>query len=183
MKYVWSFLITIFFASCASTTSMSVLYFDKYDAAKDLTLVVISPYGQLKIPGKWTVTSKNTSSNQYFFVDNDSVKIAVALQPWDKFEFSNNDTDVTLDNFVTRFYVWDSNYLSERTGGKPFILKEDRTRRYLIWRLTRENGTSEYFLFGLHGTIAYNLYVVTDKWDEKKKIDFLEKLYNKNVAL
>jgi len=162
---------------------MSVLYFDKYDAAKDLTLVVISPYGQLKIPGKWTVTSKNTSSNQYFFVDNDSVKIAVALQPWDKFEFSNNDTDVTLDNFVTRFYVWDSNYLSERTGGKPFILKEDRTRRYLIWRLTRENGTSEYFLFGLHGTIAYNLYVVTDKWDEKKKIDFLEKLYNKNVAL
>jgi len=158
---------------------MSILYSDNYDKNSDLTSVMIFPFGGVKIPGKWTKTRMSNVSGQHFFVGHDSVSVAIALQPWDEFEFSNNNPEVTPDNFIRKFYEWDSNYLKEQTKGQIKIVTENKDKNYLIWNLTNESNLNEYFLFGLRGTIAYNLYVTTEKWDEDRKVKFLEQLYSK----
>ena len=103
--------------------------------------------------------------------------MAVALQPWDKYEFSHNNPEVTPDNFVKKFYEWDANYLKERTGGQLRIVKEDKQKGYLIWSLSNGPIPQDYFLFGLKGQIAHNLSIISDKWDEDRKVKFLEQLY------
>jgi len=164
--------------SCATTKSTSILYSDNYDKTTDRTSVMIFPYGEIKVPGKWKKTRENTVSGQYFFIGQDSARIAIALQPWDKYEFSHKNPEVTTDNFVRKFYEWDANYLKEQTGGQLRIVKENKQNNYLIWNLSNQTKPQDYFLFGLKGKIAYNLNVTTDKWDEGKKINFLERLFS-----
>ena len=130
--------------------------------------MTIFPYGVIKVPGKWTKTRESAVSGQYFFIGQDSVKIAIALQPWDKFEFSNNNPQVTPDNFVRKFYEWDANYLREQTKGQLRIVKENKEKDYLIWNLANDQKPQDYFLFGLKGKVAYNLNITTDKWDGTK---------------
>lgn len=138
---------------------------------------MIFPYGEIKIPGKWTKTSENRVGGQYFFIGQDSVAISVALQPWDKYEFSFNNAEVTPENFVRKFYQWDWNYLKDKTGGQVRIVKEDTERNYLIWNIKNQQGLNGYFLFGLKGKIANNFYIASDKWSEEKKVNFLEGLF------
>lgn len=180
MRRVKQFLIiilpTVLF-SCATTGSTSILYSDTYDKTTDRTTVMIFPYGEVKVPGKWTKTRENAVSGQYFFIGQDSARIAIALQPWDKYEFSHNNPEVTPDNFVKKFYEWDANYLKERTNGQIRILTENKEKNYLVWNLKSERSGNDYFLFGLKGKTAYNLNVKTDKWDEEKKTSFLERLF------
>jgi hypothetical protein len=164
--------------SCATTRSTSILYSDNYDKPTDKTSVMIFPYGEVKIPGKWTKTIGNAVSGQYFFIGQDSARIAIALQPWDQYEFSHNNPEVTTDNFVRTFYEWDANYLKEQTGGQVRIVKEDKQNGFLIWNLSSGTKPQDYFLFGLKGKVAYNLYVTTDKWAEEKKVNFLERLFS-----
>ncbi len=178
LKYFQIVILGAILFSCVSTKSTSILYSDKYDKSADMTSVTIFPYGMVNIPGKWTKTKEVDVSGQYFFSGQDSVTVAVALQPWDKFEFSKNNPQVTQANFVRKFYEWDANYLKEQTNGQLKIVKESKDMNFLIWNLTSEIKLSHYFLFGLKGKIAYNLYVKTDKWDEDKKVKFLELMYS-----
>jgi hypothetical protein len=171
-------LIGLTLISCSASKSTSILYSDNYDKQTDVTTVTISPYGVIMVPGKWSKTRESNVSGQHFFVGQDSVIIAIALLPWDKFEFSNNNPQVMTDNFVKKFYEWESNYLSEQTKGQLRMVKENKEKDYLIWNLSNGLKPQDYFLFGLKGKIAYNLNVTTDKWDEDKKIKFLERLYS-----
>lgn len=180
MRRLNQFLIVILstvLLSCATTKSTSILYSDSYNKNTDLTSVMIFPYGVIKVPGKWTKTRENAVSGQYFFIGQDSVHIAIALQPWDKYEFSRNNPEVTTDNFVRKFYDWDANYLKEQTNGQVRILTENREKGYLVWNLKSERNGNDYFLFGLKGKTAYNLNIKTNKWDEEKKVNFLEQLF------
>lgn len=163
--------------SCVPTKSTSILYSDSYDKNTDHTSVMIFPYGEVKVPGKWTKTKANSVSGQYFFVGPDSARIAISLQQWDKYEFSHNNPSVTPGNFVRKFYEWDANYLQEKTNGQLKILVENQERNYLVWSLTGGQSSDDYFLFGLKGKVAYNLYVTTEKWGEDKKVSFLEGLF------
>ncbi|HEY5823955.1 MAG TPA: hypothetical protein VIT44_06315 [Cyclobacteriaceae bacterium] len=181
MRRLKQFLIIILstvLLSCATTKSTSILYSDNYDQTADRTSIMIFPYGEIKVPGKWTKTGDNAVSGQYFYTGQDSVRIAIALQPWDKYEFSHNNPEVTTDNFVRKFYEWDANYLREQTGGQLKIIKEDKQNNFLIWNLSNGTRPQDYFLFGLKGKVAYNLNVTTDKWDEGKKVKFLEQLFS-----
>lgn len=177
LKYSLTIIFGIILFSCASTQSSSVLYSDDYDKKNDVTSVTIFPYGDVKIPGKWTKTSESDVSGQHFFTGPDSERMAVALQPWDKFEFSENNPQITPDNFVRKFYEWDANYLKEQTKGQIKIVKENKEKNYLIWNLKSGTKQNDYFLFGLKGKTAYNLLVTTDKWNEDEKVKFLEQLY------
>lgn len=103
--------------------------------------------------------------------------LVLALQPWNKYEFSQNNPEVTHDNFVRKFYEWDAPYLKERTGGQVSIVKENKEKNYLIWNLQRPHKENAYFLFGLKGDVAHNFNIAGDNWDEAKKIDFLEQLF------
>lgn len=163
--------------SCVPSKSISNLYNDTYDITGDITVITIAPYGVVKLPGKWTKYRENSNSGQYFYFNKDSIRIAVALHHWKNFEFSTNHPEVTPENFVRKFYEWDATYLKNQTNGELNIHKEDKELNYLIWRLSSGKELREYFLFGLKGQIAYNLYINSAKWDEAKKIEFLEQVY------
>ena len=178
MKHFLFFVITTLILSCSANRGPSVLYSDNYNKDKDETSVMIFPYGQVNIPGKWIHTNYNTHSGQYFYRGTDSTEVAVALQPWNQYEFSQDNPEVTQENFVNKFFEWDSNYLKEVTKGKVSLLAEDREKNYLVWNLT-SNGRNDYFLFGLKGQVAYNLYVSSNKWDAKRKVAFLEQMFMK----
>lgn len=162
--------------TCSPTKSTSTIYSDEYDKAKDLTSILIFPYGQISIPGKWTKTSYNNASRQYFFSNADSVTFAVALNPWDKYEFFKQG--MTGAEFVKAYYEWDANYWKQQTKGQLKTIKENEEKNYLIWNLLRDPDVDSYFLFGLKNKTSFNLYVSSDKWDERKKVELLEKIYN-----
>jgi hypothetical protein len=157
---------------------VTTYYSDNYDKRDDQTLVKVSPLGEVKIPGKWIKTKENEVSGQHFFVGPDSVQIAIALVVWDAYEFSHNNREVTRDNFVKRFYEWEGNHLKDKANGEIKIVKESKDKNYLIWNLKNDEGLNVYFLFGLRGKTAYNLNIKTPEWDEEKKINFLERLFN-----
>lgn len=133
------------------------------------------PYGGVKLPGKWIKTRESSISNQYFFIGPDSTIFAVALNPWNKYEFVNSQT--THQNFVKQFYEWDANYLKQQHNGEIRIIKEDKTKNFILWNIKNSQGLNDYFLFGLKGQIAYNLYVGSDTWSELSTIEWLEKIY------
>jgi hypothetical protein len=179
MKLTKSLLTLFTFAilgSCLSTQSTSVLYSDNYDKSTDKTTVMILPYGSVKVPGKWVKTSENSISGQHFFIGADSVRIAVALQPWDRYEFSYKNPEVTPDNFVKKFYEWEADYFKKQTNGEIDLVIENQEKNYLIWSIVAPT-LDEHYLFGLKGKTAFSLKVVADKWDEQKKVDFLTGLY------
>jgi hypothetical protein len=180
MRYIGKLLtivLSTLILSCTSTGKTSVLYSDQYDPQIDITNVMIFPYGEIKIPGKWIKTSRNEISGQIFFIGVDSTKVAIALQKWDNYEFSYKNPEITPENFVQKFYEWDANYLKTKTNGQIKILTENKEKNYLVWSLERDNQSIEYFLFGLKEKTAYNLNISNDDWDEAKKIDFLQKLF------
>ena len=153
----------------------AIIYGDNYDAKKNVTSITILPYGGVDVPGKWIKTSENKISHQHFFLGPDSTTFAVALNQWDKYEFYSNE--ITPDNFLQKFYEWESDYFKKQTNGQARIVKEDKAKHFIIWNLTRPPGLNEYFLFGLKGKVAYNLYLGSDHWDETKQIELLEKIY------
>src|SRR5688572_29081812 len=101
-------------ATILSSCGTSIIYSDSYDKISDQTSVVISPYGVIKIPGKWTKTRENDVSGQNFFIGQDSAEIAIALVLWNNYEFSHNNPEVTPDNFVRKYFEWDANYLRKQ---------------------------------------------------------------------
>lgn len=172
-------LVGFVFFGCAPSTWTSTIYSDNYDKQANTTTVTLSPYGVVKIPGKWLKTRESNVSGQHFFIsqDKDSVTVAVAFMLWNRYEFSYNNPQVTPENFVKKFYEWDATYLQKKTNSELRIVKEDKEKNYIIWSLSHKNMSQDYFLYGLKGKIAHNFLVETNKWDEDTKIKFLEKLY------
>lgn len=162
-------------SGCSPSKNVSVIYGDNFDRNNNVTTVTIFPYGAIKIPGQWKKTHESNISQQYFFTGPDSVTFAVALNPWDGFEFSG--PQVTKENFLRSFYEWDSNYLREQTRGKVELIKEDKVANFIIWSLKKPVGRPEIFLFGVKGETAYNLYFASDVWETSKQVDLLESIY------
>ncbi len=163
--------------NCVATKSTSVIYSDNYDKQTNTTSVIIFPYGSVKVPGKWVKTRESDVSFQHFFINQDSVTLAIAMNPWNQYEFSSNNPQVSTDNFVKMFYEWDANYLRDKTDGQLEIIKEIKDKDYLVWSLSKRKLPTDYFLFGLKGQVAHSFYITTDKWDEVTIVNFLEKLY------
>lgn len=161
--------------SCIPTKSTSTLYSDSYDKEKDLTSVMIFPYGDVKIPGNWTKTSYNNSSRQHFFKDADSTTFAVAINPWNKHEFYRQE--MTANQFVKAFYEWDSIYWQQQTNGEVELLKEDLEGNYIVWHLKKEPNIDGYFLYGLKRQTVFNLYITSTKLSESKIVELLEQTY------
>lgn len=176
-SWLMVFVVALLF-SCASSKDASVLYSDNYDKIKDETSVMIFPYGQVSLPGKWRKVRYAPVSGQYFFSKGDSTQFAVALQPWDQYEFSQDSPGVNRENFVRKFYEWDGNYLKEVTKGKLRVIEENKEKHYIVWNLKKGDGENSYFLYGLKGNVAYNLYLDSDTWDEQTIVPFLVKAFN-----
>lgn len=174
-RFILALFISLILFCCSPARHSSTLYSDNYDKDKDQTSIVIFPYGQISIPGKWTKTRYSNVSTQYFFTNSDSMTFAVAMHPWDGYEFYKKE--MTKTEFLKAFYEWDSEYLKKAYNGELKKIKEDTNKNFIIWNITASNKNN-YFLFGVKNTTAFNLFIDTDKWDEAKKVDLLESIYN-----
>lgn len=168
-------LIILIISSCGTTKQISTLHGDSYDETADKTTYILVPYGNVEIPGKWKRTTYNQVSRQQFFTNTDSATIAIAKNPKEKYPFYiETKADSVL---VTDFYKWDSEYW-EKQGLKVTKLKESDSENFIIWQAIG-NDVNNVFLFGINNNLMIN-YMVSAKWTNERKIDFLTKLYLEN---
>ena len=158
--------------SCASNKTSTIVGFD-YNEKDNTTDYFVFPFGSVTIPGKWNKTNYNSISRQQFFKNSDSVTIAIAFVPCDKFEF-NIDKSKTDFEFIKAYYDWDSHFFVSQHGLESKVLEMDSTNNYIIWKLwgkLNDEKIENYFLFGEKNCFVSNFSILsTNKWSEKEKI-------------
>lgn len=172
----------IFLAGCASQR-VSIIEGCDYDESKNQTDYFVLPFGSVSIPEKWVKTNYNSVSGQQFFTNTDSIRIAIAFNRFDKYEF-NSDGSKKGYEFVKAFYEWDSKYFVDSYGLQRIVLENDSINNFMLYQIHGlSNGAKIdiYFLIGEKNGNVQNFSVMTnDKWNEDKKIAFLKGLYMKN---
>ncbi len=171
-------LIILSSVSCISSRE-TVLESLNYNANKNQTEYMVFPFGNATIPGKWDKTHYNSVSKQQSFINEDSIKIAIAFGSFTSFEF-NQDGSKKGFEFVKAYYEWDSKYLAEKNNFNREILYQDSTNNFIIWRIQGTNNgepIDNVFLFGIKNRNVSNLSIFTDKWDINKKTQFLKGLF------
>lgn len=168
-------IIALILVGCGTTKQTSTLHGDSYDETADKTTYILVPYGNVEIPGKWKRTTYNQVSRQQFFTDSDSSTIAIAKNPKERYPFYlETKSDYEL---VTDFFKWDSEYW-EKQGYKVIKIEENETENFIIWQIAGDK-VNNIFLFGLKNNLITN-YMVSSKWTDKEKIEFVTNLYRNN---
>ncbi len=169
------------FTACA-TQRVSVIEGFNYDKNKNQTEYLVLPYGSALIPGRWEKTSYNSISRQQFFINQDSVKIALSFNRFDQYEFNPDGAKKGMD-FVEAFYEWESEYFVNSFGLNRKLIEQDRINKFILFRIYGEvdgGNFDTYFLFSeKNGNVANMSVSITDKWTENEKIAFLKGLMNK----
>ncbi len=180
MKFQNIFLfIAIACASCAAQKA-STITGGEYDERKNQTDYFVLPYGSVSLPGKWIKTKFNNVSNQQFFKNADSVTIAIAFTPVDKYEFNTSNEKKGFE-FVKAFYEWDAQYFIHTHKLQQETIESSENQHYIIWHLFGESNNvayDTYFLFGEKNDQARNFSIMkTDKWSSDEKIKFLKEIF------
>ncbi len=145
--------------------------------SSNTTTVLNTDYGVVRIPGLWVKFSYEKESRQHFLKNDEGVILGVALTPMKLYPFyssSKNNSEI-----VSEFFKWEFDYRVS-AGFNSSKLKENTTDNYIIWKFT-EKKVDNVFLYGIKSDLLTNYLVYTDKWDEQKKIDFLEETNSLNV--
>ena len=170
--------ILLLLTGCGSSkqaTSTTVIEGGDYDAAKNVTEYFVFPYGSVSLPGKWDKGKYDQSNRQQFFRNEESVIVAIAFAPSNKYEF-NKDGSLKGHDFVEAFYKWESDYYKP-AGFECTILENDSANPYLLFKIVGDDVNSV-FLFGEKDGGVSNFSVqTTDKWTEAQKIQFLKTLF------
>jgi hypothetical protein len=170
------------FTNCVTQRASTIEGFD-YDESKNQTKYFVSPYGSISIPGKWNKSDYNSVSGQQFFMNSDSIRIAIAYNRYDKYEFNLDGSKKGFD-FIQAFYEWDSKYFVDSYGLNRKIIENDGMNNYILYQVFGEkNGVvfDTYFLIGeKNGNVSNLSLMITDKWTEDTKIKFLKGLYVKD---
>ena len=170
--------ILLLLTGCGSSkqaTSTTVIEGGDYDAAKNVTEYFVFPYGSVSLPGKWDKGKYDQSNRQQFFRNEESVIVAIAFAPSNKYEF-NKDGSLKGHDFVEAFYKWESDYYKP-AGFECTILENDSATPYLLFKIVGDDVNSV-FLFGEKDGGVSNFSVqTTDKWTEAQKIQFLKTLF------
>ena len=163
-------------AGCISSYTSTIVG-GEYDAKKNATDYFVLPYGQVSIPDKWEKWGYNQSGRQQFFINKDSVIVAVAFGRTDKYEFNKDGALKGLD-FLMAFYEWEADYFKSHGYENQFI-ETDTANQYIIYRFYSKTANT-YFLVGVKSNGNVSNYSInhTDKWTEEKKLLFLKNLYN-----
>ena len=171
------FLSTLFLLTgCGSSKqATSVIEGCDYVAAKNVTEYFVFPYGSVSLPGKWDKGKYDQSNRQQFFRNEESVIVAIAFAPSNKYEF-NKDGSLKGHDFVEAFYKWESEYFKS-SGFECTILENDSANPYLLFKVVGEDVNSV-LLFGEKNGSVSNFSVQTaDKWTEAENIQFLKTLF------
>ena len=171
--------ISIVLTGCA-TQSTSTIVGGEYSETKNITDYFVLPYGSVSLPGKWEKTSYNEISKQQFFRNQDSIKIALAFERYNSYQF-NTDGTHTGFSFVRAYYEWDSKYFMDSFGLNRQTIESDSAANFMIYRIYGQAGQGEfdtYFLIGeKNGNISNFSISITHKWNEGEKVKFLKSLY------
>ncbi len=159
--------------SCTSSKT-SLIIGDHYDEETDITTLIIMPYGNILIPGKWTKTSYYEDSRQHIFKNADSVHIAVTKAPQEKYSFY--EEGISDGQFAEKFYEWEKEYFEEQ-GYTVELLQNDAG--FIVWRAVIGDENT-ILLFGAKNPYAFNLAVFSDIWPDEKRIEFLENIFKNN---
>ena len=175
---------SIFLTSCTifkNNSSTSTIVSCNYNEKKNQTEYMVFPYGQVSISGKWERTSYNSVSKQHFFMNPDSIIIAIGFGPYNKYEFNKDGTKKGFE-FIKAFYEWEAEYFATYNLDTEEI-ESDTTNHFIIWRLYgnyKDTFVDTYFLFGEKNGFVKNFAVmITEKWTREQKIDFLKNMYLK----
>ena len=138
------------------------------------------PFGSVSIPGDWEKTNYNSVSGQQFFINKDSIRIAIAFNRFDKYEFNTTGLEKGYE-FVKAFYDWDSKFFIDTYGLQSRVLEKDSINNFILYQihgLTHGSKVDTYFLVGEKNGNVNNFSIqTTDKWSEEEKIKFLKELY------
>ena len=169
----------ILFVGCATQRTSTIVSCD-YDTKHNQTNYMVFPYGSVSLPDKWEKTSYNEVSKQQYFINSDSVRIAIAFSPYNKYEF-NRDGSKKGFEFVKAFYEWDSQYFVSNYRLNQEMIESNEKDNYIIWRAFGENNNiywDAYFLFGeKNGFVSNYSIMTTDKWTIEQKREFLKGIY------
>lgn len=141
------------------------------------TTVLSTDYGVVRIPGMWVKFSYEKESRQHFLKNDEGVIIGVALTPMKLYPFYS--PSMSKSEIVSEFFKWEYEY-RVGAGFKSSKIKENTTENYIVWKFT-EKKMDNIFLYGIKSDLLLNYLVSTDKWDEQKMIDFLEKTNSLNM--
>jgi hypothetical protein len=83
-----SILTVAFLTNCAPTGYISTTSGCKFDENKNQTHYFVLPLGTVFLPGKWEKTAYNKAANQQFFLNKDSIGIAIGFTRSDGYEFN-----------------------------------------------------------------------------------------------
>jgi hypothetical protein len=162
-------------ASC-QTTRTSTLVSDSYDQTKNQTTLMIFPFGNVVMPGKWTKYNYNETSRQHYFINADSIAISVTKNPITSYPFYSKELS-TLE-LTREWYKWESDFFSEQ-GIEILEINSKSEDEFIIWQAKATN-VNNMFLYGIKDKIAYNLSVVRGNWSNEERISFLTSLWNTN---
>ena len=144
--------------------------------SSNTTTVLSTEYGIIRIPGLWVKFSYEKESKQHFLKNDEGVIIAIALNPMKNYSFYAPSKSNSI--IVSDFFKWEYDYRVS-VGFKASKIKVNDTENYILWKFT-EKMIDNVFLYGIKSELLTNYMVYTNKWDEQKKVDFLEKTYMLN---
>lgn len=149
----------------------------EYKPDKNITEYYVFPYGEVSLPGKWEKWQYNANARQQFFINDESVLIAISFGAVNDYDFNKKGTLKGYD-FVKAYYDWEFEYFSS-SGFESKIIEADQSNSYIIWRIWGQKADT-YFLFGERNGHVCNFSVnITDKWTEEEKVKFLKSIYLK----
>jgi hypothetical protein len=167
-------------SSCASYKVKNVIVTTKFNQEQNVTKHLVMPLGSVTLPGQWIQTSYSNNSYQQFFINRDSIEIAIAFNRFNQIEFNARGSKKEFE-FVKGFYEWDSQYFVDRFNLNRQIIESDSINKYMLYRIFGVNNNIEidtYYLIGEKNGNSNSFSInITDKWTEEQKINFLKKLF------
>jgi hypothetical protein len=176
--YVFLLIIASVIEGCIPSNTITRVSYVRYNEKGKSTEYMNYPYGSVVIPGKWKEDTYVSSSKQQYLINDDSIKLSVAINPWNKYEFYK--PELTEKSYVNEYYEWDSKYISEKLNCERQILLRDTINNSIVWRVYNETNIDNYFLFGLKNKIVYALGIGSGKMSGDQKISLLKATFLKN---
>jgi len=106
--------------------------------------------------GKWVETTYNSISRKQFFINQDSVSIAISFGQCNKFEF-NADGNKKSFELLEVFYNWESKYFIEEYKLLVEKIKEDTATNFILWHVDSEDRKLDtYLLFGISPNCSFS---------------------------
>jgi hypothetical protein len=175
-KFLASLLVIVVSAyGCFPPSATNTITGGKYEPKTNTTDYFVFPLGSVSLPGRWIKERHFSPAGQQWFSNKDSIKVAIAFMPCDKYEFYK--PDLKDQQFLVKFYEWESSFYSKQMKTESKIIESDSTKNYIIWELFDNKNIDTYFLFGFNKCAVHNYSISGYKWEANEKIDLLRALY------